>query len=265
MDYVLFMDESGDHNLRNIDSGFPVFCLAACVFERDYYHRVVRRRVDDFKMGIWGTTRVILHSREIRKHQGRFAFLSDSARREEFYAQVNELLRGLDFAILAVVILKRDQVGRYGERASHPYHLSLQFIMERYSLMMRRRGARRSGYILAESRGTQEDHLLRGEYQRLCREGTQYQTDLRNITGLWMEKKEKNIVGLQIADLVAYPIASKVLRPDIEQRAFDVICDKIDAVPDQAGGSILEYGLKIFPQPKFEHYLLWGDKTKHEP
>jgi len=30
-----------------------------------------------------------------------------------------------------------------------------------------------------------------------------------------MEKKAKNIVSLQIADLVAYPIAAKVLRPQV--------------------------------------------------
>ncbi len=84
-----------------------------------------------------------------------------------------------------------------------------------------------------------------------------------------MEKKAKNIVGLQIADLVTYPIAAKVLRPQVEQKAFDVLYEKIDAAPHSTSryqrGSILGYGLKIFPQPTFEHYLLWEAKTKHEP
>jgi hypothetical protein len=167
--------------------------------------------------------------------------------------------------ILAVVILKWAHRDKYGVAATHPYHLSLAFIMERYSMLMRRRGRQRNGYILAESRGKREDSLLREEYQRLCSSGTFYQNDLGNITGLWMKKKEENIIGLQIADLAAYPIASKVLRPDVEQRAFDVLLNKIDRAPRDRGRSILGYGLKIFPQPTFDHHLLWGIKTEHEP
>ena len=231
MHYVLFMDETGDHNLRNIDHNFPIFCLVGCIFERRYYHQVVRPKVDAFKKRFWGTTDVILHSRDIRKHQGPFIFLGDARRREEFYVALNELMRTLDFTILAMVLLKWAHLNKYGNRARHPYHLSLEFIIERYSLLMRRRNASATGYILAESRGKQPDRLLKAEYQRLQSSGTFYQQDLSNITGLWMEKKAKNIAGLQIADLVAYPVAAKVLRPQVEQKAFDVIYDKIDAAP----------------------------------
>jgi hypothetical protein len=262
MNFALFMDESGDHNLRSIDQNFPVFCLVGCIFERDYYHRIVRPRVDAFKLRFWNTTQVILHSREIRKHHGVFSFLDNENRRQEFYEALNDLMRGLECTILAVVILKQAHLNEYGLQARHPYHLSLEFILERYSLMMRRRGIGGTGYILAESRGEREDHLLKAEYQRLREGGTFYQ-DLSNITGFWMEKKAKNIVGLQIADLVAYPIAAKVLRPEVEQKAFDALLEKIDAAPQD--GSFLGYGLKIFPQPTFDHYLLWGSKTEREP
>lgn len=252
MEYVLFMDESGDHNLQNIDPEFPVFCLVGCIFERGYYHRIARPQVDAFKMRFWNDANVILHSREIRKHHGAFSFLGDPDRREEFYAALNDLMAGLDFVILGIVILKRAHLNEYGIQARHPYHLSLEFIMERYSLLMRKWGADSTGYIMAESRGRQPDLLLKEEYRRL-EAGTLY----HNITGFWMEKKEANITGLQIADLVAYPIAAKVLRTDTEQQAFDVLLPKIDAALWPKGGSILGYGLKIFPQPMFEHYLLW--------
>ena len=269
MDYVLFMDETGDHNLRAIDHNFPGFCLAGCTFERRYYHQVVRPRVDAFKKRFWGTTDVILHSRDIRKHQGPFAFLGDAKKRGEFYTALNGLMRTLDFSILSVVLLKWAHLNKYGDQARHPYYLSLEFILERDSLLMRRQNISATGYILAESRGKQPDQLLKAEYWRLQSSGTSYQRDLSNVTGLWMEKKAKNIVGLQIADLVAYPIAAQVLRPQVEQKAFDVIYDKIDAAPYPTSrhqrGSILGYGLKIFPQPTFEHYLLWETKTKREP
>ena len=36
-DYVVYVDESGDHNLQSIDSGYPVFVLAFCIFHKKYY------------------------------------------------------------------------------------------------------------------------------------------------------------------------------------------------------------------------------------
>lgn len=257
MNFVLFMDESGDHNLRSVDPNYPVFCLAGCVFERRYYHRIVRPRIDSFKMRFWNTTQVILHSRDIRKHHGAFSFLDDDDQRREFYGALNQLVCGLDFTVLAVVILKRPLLNQYGRWARHPYHLSLEFILERYSLLMRRRGSRSTGYVLVESRGKREDQVLKEEYRRLTGTGTFYQ-DLDNITGFWMEKKAANLAGLQVADLVAYPVAVKVLRPYAEQKAFDVLVEKIDAAPGRGRRRLLGYGLKVFPQPTFDHHALWG-------
>ena len=265
MGYIMFMDESGDHALDSIDRSFPIFCLAGCIFESDYYHHVARPQVDAFKMRFCDSTKVIIHSRDIRKWEGSFSFLHDPQKREGFYQALNALMGQLEYRILAIVIPKTALLCRYGSAARHPYHLSLEFIVERYSMMMRRLGGNATGYILAESRGRVEDRLLDEEYQRLQEHGSAYQTDLSNITGLWMEKKAANIVGLQIADLSAYPIAAKVLRPDKEQKAFDVLEGKIDAAPPSKGGSILGYGLKVFPQPTFEHYLRWGSKTQRGP
>jgi hypothetical protein len=255
MNYINFLDETGDHNLQSIDGNFPVFCLAGCVFESRYYHYVVRPRLDAFKIRFWNTTDFILHSRDIRRQQGAFSFLRDATRRKEFNAALNELIEELKFTILVVVILKQRHLDRYGPRARHPYHLALTFMMERYAMLM---GYNNHGYILADSRGKQPDRLLKAEYQRLKSTGTDFQFDFANITSFWMEKKEANIAGLQIADLVAYPIAAKVLRPTEEQKAFDILFKKINAAPPEKGSSILGYGLKIFPQPMLDHYQLWG-------
>ncbi len=43
-------------------------------------------------------------------------------------------------------------------------------------------------------------------------------------------KKAESIAGLQIADLAAYPIAAKVLRPTHPQPAFDVLFPKINSI-----------------------------------
>ena len=131
-------------------------------------------------------------------------------------------------------------------------------------MLMTAKGPHEDGYMLAESRGEVEDDLLKGVYQQLKVNGTRYQR-LANITNFWMEKKEVNITGLQIADLAAYPIATKIFRPMRENKAFDVLTPKIYAAPKRKGGDILGYGLKVFPQPTLEHYMLFGNKKENEP
>jgi hypothetical protein len=259
MGHILFVDESGDHNLANIDDNFPVFCLAGCAFESNYYNGEVRKTVDEFKLRWWGRTEVDLHSREIRKCEGDFSFLHDPAKKEAFYADLNGLVSSLRFRIIAIVILKNSHRDRYGPKAKHPYSLSLAFMLERYSKLIVRNGWAESGWILAESRGGDEDGALKAEYCRLVKQGTYYQSNLSNITSLWTEKKSANIAGLQIADLVAYPIAAKVLRPMMENKSLEILMEKFDVSPR---GQILGFGLKIFPEPTTEHRLAFGQKDR---
>ena len=252
-DYVMFVDESGDHNLSNIDDNFPLFCLCGCIFEKDYYHDVARPMVDDLKRRFLGATDVILHSRDIRRRQKRFRFLHDSGQREAFYEAINTVMRGLDFSILAVAILKRDHLANYGEQAQHPYHLALEFILERFVLEMQQGNEVSRGHIIAESRGRVEDNLLKDEFFRLKERGSYYQS-FDAVTTLWTEDKQENIAGLQIADLVAYPIARKILDPTSPQLSFDVIRAKVRHKPGQVN-CLLGYGIKIFPQATFDHYF----------
>jgi hypothetical protein len=251
--HVMFVDESGDHNLQNIDDQFPLFCLCGCVFEKEYYRTTARPLIDRLKIRFWNSTDVILLSRDIRRQQGAFYFLKDRDRREEFYEALNKLMRQLDFSIIAVAILKREHLAQYGARARHPYHLALEFMMERFGLTMRRSGRGNEGHIIAESRGRVEDELLKEEFFRLKAKGSDYQS-FEEITTLWTEKKRENIVGLQIADLAAYPIARKILDPTGAQLSFDVLQAKICHKPGETS-RILGYGIKIFPQATFDHYL----------
>jgi hypothetical protein len=36
-DFIVFVDESGDHGMENIDPGYPMFVLAFCGFEKETY------------------------------------------------------------------------------------------------------------------------------------------------------------------------------------------------------------------------------------
>ena len=46
---ILFIDESGDHNLdpKKVDESYPIFVLAGCIFDQEYYEKIV---VPSFKI-----------------------------------------------------------------------------------------------------------------------------------------------------------------------------------------------------------------------
>lgn len=54
----------------------------------------------------------------------------------------------------------------------------------------------------------------------------------------------ENVIGLQVADLIAYPITRHVLNPDGVNLAYDVLKKNIYQVDGKM------YGMKVFPQEK---------------
>ena len=72
-DYIVYVDESGDHSLTSIDKKFPVFALSFCVVKKDEYIKSVVPALQEFKLKYWGHDSVILHEHEIRKSKGEFA------------------------------------------------------------------------------------------------------------------------------------------------------------------------------------------------
>ncbi|MAT45177.1 MAG: 3-deoxy-D-manno-octulosonic acid transferase [Anaerolineaceae bacterium] len=244
-EFVLFLDESGDHDLKRVDPNFPFFCLAGCAFEREYYKNVARERIDMLKIKFWGHTDVIFHSREIRKREGDFYILMDPEIRTAFYSEINALMDELDFTLFSVVIDKGKHLKKYKDRAEHPYNFAFEMLMERYSMYLFKKGGS-NGYVLAESRGRNEDDLLEEVYEYLYDLGNYYSGNYKNVTSLGFKKKVENINGLQLADLVAYPIARKVMAPDQKNLAFDVLKDKFHS----NGRRKIGCGLKIFPDQR---------------
>ena len=86
-DYVVYVDESGDHSLASIDSDYPVFVLALCVFHKRHYSEKIIPAVEKLKFNYFGHDSVVLHENEIRKQKGAFSFLIDPAKRSMNKAQ----------------------------------------------------------------------------------------------------------------------------------------------------------------------------------
>lgn len=69
-DFVVYVDESGDHSLKSIDKDYPVFVLAFCIFYKDHYLSKIVPELQQLKFDYFGHDLVILHEHEIRKEKG---------------------------------------------------------------------------------------------------------------------------------------------------------------------------------------------------
>ncbi len=243
MPLVVYLDETGDHSLELIDRDFPVFGVVMLVCEADVYVQQIMPAINQLKFDYFGHEGVVLHSREIRRAQGEFGFLTDPAKRPPFYERINRIMSDFDYQLIAAFIRKERHKGRYGTAANHPYDLSLMFALERLLPLLEGVG-QTEVTIVAESRGRREDDELRLSFLQVVNNGTYYVSHerFRRVSfRLEFRKKGSNLVGTQLADLVAYPIARHVINKDKDNPAFEIVKEKFYRGPG------LIRGLKIFP------------------
>ncbi|GAG48073.1 unnamed protein product, partial [marine sediment metagenome] len=215
MGILVYMDEAGDHSLELIDRDFPVFCLAFFVCEETIYVQKVVPEVIQFKLRWFGHEGVILHSRDIRKAQGDFGLLTNPDRRQAFMGGLSAIMSHSDYKLIAVAIRKQEHKERYGMRAENPYDLAMTFALERL-LPLLAEARQNMVTIIAESRGKREDKELHASFLNVVNYGTYYvpRGRFKGVDfSLRFVEKSRNIVGTQLADLVAYPTARHVLDP----------------------------------------------------
>ena len=128
MKYFLFLDESGDHGLGNIDPGFPVFVLCGIISSENSYTQI-KKEMNALKQDLWKNKNVIFHSRDIRKCNDEFKILFDLKIKEEFYNRINSIVQNSDYSILSSGIQKKKYIHRYGKLSNDVYELALSFIV----------------------------------------------------------------------------------------------------------------------------------------
>ncbi|HEU0014459.1 MAG TPA: DUF3800 domain-containing protein, partial [Longimicrobium sp.] len=105
-DYIVYVDESGDHSLSAIHSDYPVFVLAFCLFSKEEYAARAAPDVLRFKFKYFGHDQVVLHELDMRRTRGAFTFLLNPRLREPFYADLNALMAAAPMTLVASVIHK---------------------------------------------------------------------------------------------------------------------------------------------------------------
>ncbi len=244
MKHYLFLDESGDHGLVSVDPDFPVFVLCGVIISEQSYLSI-GQTMEKIKKKFWGEKKVIFHSRDIRKCEKEFQILFDQGIKKEFYSAINDLVASSNYTIIASAINKANHIKQYGKLASDVYEIALSFIVERSIFFLDDLPNKPHLLdVVIEQRGKREDARLHEHFQKLCSRGTGYVSPERIQTycqSIAFKSKTADVNGLQLADLIAYPIARYVLDSKRANPAFDVLESKIYAKKGQ------RYGLKVFP------------------
>lgn len=242
--YFLFIDESGDHGLVNLDASFPIFLLCGVVIHSSNYQQL-RQGFNNIKAYFWGNKEVIFHSRDIRKCEKEFQILFNLDIKQQFYKQLNTAIIDNDYTIIASAIDKEKYIQQYGKLSNDVYELALSFIIERAVFYLDAQPAyNKELEIVIEKRGSKEDKKLEEHFQRLVARGTGYVSADRLKffkTKISFKNKKENINGLQLADLLAYPTARYILEPKRANPAFENFENKFYARNGR------KYGLKTFP------------------
>lgn len=231
-DYIIYVDETGDHSLKSIDEQYPMFGLSFCIFKKSDYIDSVVPAIQAFKFKYWGHDAAILHEHEIRKTAGDFAFLrTDPILRASFMTDLSSLIANAPFTVIACVIDKHKHIQKY-ENPWNPYEVALKMGLERVLLFLRENCTTgKKVHIVFECRGPEEDRQLKVEFHHVTTSGNNWGWIKRRFSDFEWEarfaKKSVNSAGLQLADLTARPIALSVLRPEQDNRAHQVIEPKM--------------------------------------
>lgn len=220
-DYVVYVDESGDHSLASVDRDYPVFVLALCIFHKRHYAEKIVPAIEKLKFNYFGHDSVVLHESEIRKQKGDFVFLAQRAVRGEFMRQLSAIMDASNFILVACVVDKA-RLPRGEGAGSNPYHVALGLCLEALRSFLAEKG--QDGlktHVVVECRGKKEDAELELEFRRIC-DGNNPSGKVLPFDVVFADKKT-NLAGLQLADLVARPVGINYLRPAQENQAFDVL------------------------------------------
>ena len=251
-DYVVYVDESGDHSLMSVDKNYPIFVLAFCVFFKAHYASTVVPIVERFKFRHFGHDMVILHESDIRKEMEPFNIFPNREEHQKFTEELTGIIDGVNFILISCIIDKR-KIYPKPSQDLNPYHIALGTCLEALQeLMIEKRQEKLKTHVVMECRGKKEDAALELEFRRICDGENRFGIPL-SFSPVLADKKS-NSAGLQLADLVARPIGRHILDVTQKNRAFDTLRPKFFCRGGRAnlGKDYVGLGLKIYPAQESE-------------
>lgn len=251
--YTLFLDESGSINYPKFDPQHPILTVGGVTISDDIcsnMEEVMRK----FKLDNFGTEDVPLHYTDIINAKGAFFKLRDQVGLKTFLSELyTKKLFQLEWIAFAGVIDKPAYLRTYGTRPidrylpQDPLLVALTFVIERFVTFLEQ--GKYNGKIIYEARDPWRNAYIQWEYAMMHVNGTQYLRNAQFNRRLpsWIEfvPKNRNVTGLEFADLTVGPITHKVNKPTQAMIEWEVIKDKFwkGTNPSEPG----QFGFKVFP------------------
>ena len=251
-DFIVYVDESGDHGMQALDATYPIFVLAFCIFHKRYYSEKVVPALQKFKFNHFGHDLVVLHENEIRKEKGEFGIFQTRSHHAAFMNELTEIISTSHFILICSVIDKIQLRAKSGS-PPNPYHLALGFCLEGlYEFLLEKGQEGKITHVVFECRGKREDNELELEFRRICDGFNKWNIPLP--FDVKFADKKINSAGLQLADLVARPVGMSILRPQQDNRAFEVLKQKFfcSGGRENVGQGFENWGLRLYPAPESE-------------
>lgn len=251
----LYLDESGDHRYENLDQ-IPCryLTLLGCIFEREKDYVEMSGLMSRIKSKFWPNIDpdkpVIFHREDMVRKRGYFHIFKEPFILEDFNKSLLELLQKSNYTIINVTLDKATHLQKY-KYPDHPYKYCVNAMMERYVLWLMEHSAK--GDVMAESRGKEDLHL-KGVFRQTWEDGTRFRSAdffQNSLTSkeIKIKPKAQNIAGLQIADILAYPLKEKLLWEHkirthnyqglFSETIWNAVKQKVRARPD---GNMAGYG-----------------------
>jgi hypothetical protein len=181
----------------------------------------------------------------MRNKNGIFKVLQDDKVQSNFYKEIGKIFKEHNYTVFSCVIDKEKYKTKY-PKENLAYEKALTYLCERTMTHVGKNCAENALIYCLEKRGNKKDRELKKLYTSIVRYGTEYKStyDFKVCNPeLFFRGKNQNINGLQFADLCAYPIARKILAPDIKQLTYELFENKIFSMYGRKKG----FGIKNFP------------------
>jgi hypothetical protein len=197
------------------------FALAGCFLTLQEHYRNLSQQFDKIKTAYFRhhstDCPVILHRIDMccPSPRGAFSVLRDESKRERFYEDLLAVIENCDFKVMFAI----SEISPYAEAKKTDwrtlrYRDCLELLLERYCDYLNREGYQ--GDVMASHLGLKENRILHVKYWETYQDGGRgkfasfYRRSLSS-SALKIEQKQKNVAGLQLADLFAAPIVRTFL------------------------------------------------------
>lgn len=253
--YTLYLDESGQIEYPKFDAHRPILGVGGVALaDSDEAH--VEQTISDLRsreewQWLEGST---LRYSDIVSGRAQYYRLKDRTLLRTFLSQLYvQTLAKISFKSFVGCVDKPRYLREYGTRPidrflpQDPHLVAFSFVIERFVTFLEQSNS--IGKVIYEHRDPWRNAYLQWEYVKMHVSGTQYlrSSQFNRVLPSWIEfvPKDKNVVGLQLADLIVGPTSRKVASPDAEMIEWEAVKKTMwrGSNPSAPG----QMGLKVFP------------------